>query len=243
MSPRVVRCDDADLAMGTHDTDIEPGEHGRVGGERQDAVGRGQHDAAPVRAVVAPRVGDDLVALDAEPARDQCHIVLIQRFAALERRRGESQSLSVAANPNETGAALLDHVVTARFAAGGQPRVAGSERRVAGEGQFTPGTEDANAVVGPRCSSRVGRRQQERSLRQIGPVGEALHLVGGQTLTIVYDGERIPEVRDIGEDVDLFEGACAHVGYLLPGPPAYTRRSAMEADHPREPRCLQSRRN
>ena len=78
---------------------------------------------------------------------------------------------------------------------------AAADRRVSGEGQLSGPAPDPHPVVG----LRVGRRQQERRLRQVGPVGEAGHLLVGQTVGVVDDRDRVPAIRLAGEHVDLAE--------------------------------------
>ena len=62
---------------------------------------------------------------------------LVDRAGPEQRRRGEAEQAVAAPDPHQAGAALLhDHAGLPRLAAGLQPRVAGAERRVPGEGQL-----------------------------------------------------------------------------------------------------------
>jgi hypothetical protein len=125
-------------------------------------------------------------------------------FGDAQRRRGERQARSVAPHPHEAHAALLhDLARVARHAAGLQPRVAAAERRVAREGEFAAGREDAHPVVG----RGVGGRQQEGGLAQIRPARVGLHLRIAQTVRVVHHGQRVAEQRRVGEHVDLREAA------------------------------------
>src|SRR5262249_41725151 len=63
--------------------------------------------------------------------------------------------------------------------------------------------EDAHAVVGVRFA----RRQDEGRLREVRPVRDPLHVVGGEPVTVEHDGHRVAPVGRVGEDVDLSEGS------------------------------------
>ena len=62
-----------------------------------------------------------------------------------------------------------------------------SDRRMAGEGQFAPGREDAD--IGPL--SRIRRRKDEHRLGQIELARDRLHAVRIEPLGVQHDGERI----------------------------------------------------
>ena len=74
-----------------------------------------------------------------------------------------------------------------------------------GEGELLVGGEDPDPVI----RLRVGGRQQERGLGQVGPVGELLHLPGGEVAGVDHHGERVAPVVFGGEHVHLGEGATA----------------------------------
>ena len=84
-------------------------------------------------------------------------------------------------------------------AAGLEPGVARPERRVAGEGQLPPGREDPHPVVG----AGLRRREHERRLRQVRPVGDPLHRGVVEPVAVEHDGDRVPAERHLGEHVDL----------------------------------------
>lgn len=66
-----VRADQADLAVRPDDADVEPGQDGAVGADGEHLLGRAEHDAAPVGAVVAPGVVEDVVARNAQAAGNE----------------------------------------------------------------------------------------------------------------------------------------------------------------------------
>jgi hypothetical protein len=72
---------------------------------------------------------------------------------------------------------------------------------VPGERQLRAGCEDPHPVVGV-CRRR---RHHERRLGQVHPPGDALHLLGGQTVAVEHDGDRVAEIRRVGEHVDHAE--------------------------------------
>ncbi len=126
---------------------------------------------------------------------------LFDRPFAQQRRRGEGKPLAVAldAQSHETGAALL-HDLLAALASGLRraPGVAAAERRMAGERQLEHGREDPQPVVG---LGRAGR-QHEGRLRQVGPGGVALHLLGREAAAVEHHANRVAQVGDLGEDID-----------------------------------------
>ena len=117
----------------------------------------------PSRAVVDPLRGLDRRGLDAQAADQLRQHRRLDVAAAPQRRRRERQALAVAPDPHQADAALLDDVGAARPAAGGQPRVAAAERRMAGERQLALGREDAHPVVG--LGDRSARSRNVVSLR------------------------------------------------------------------------------
>ncbi len=123
-------------------------------------------------------------------------MLLDERFfdgaGADQRWGGEGEAIRRAADWDQAGGALLDDGVSLlRRAAGFEPGVAGAESWVAGEGELGDGGEDADVVVGVR----LGRWQDEGRLREVRPVGEALHLVGGEAGAVEDDGDRVAAIR------------------------------------------------
>ena len=142
--------------------------------------------------------------VDAGGGRQRGDELVVGRAAAHDRRGGERQAAVGAAHPHETGRALLHHDVGARrLAAGLQPGVARAERRMAGEGQLAARREDPHPVVG----AGLRRREDERRLGEVRPVGDAGELVVGEPVTVEHDGDRVAAVRRLGEHVDLGEAA------------------------------------
>ena len=74
-------------------------------------------------------------------------------------------------------------------------------------GSSPTGGEDPQPVVG----GRVGRGEQERRLRQVGPAGERRHLLVRDPVGVVHHRDRVAEQRLAGEDVDLAERAHAGI--------------------------------
>ena len=108
-----------------------------------------------------------------------------------------------AAHADQAGGALLhDTAGVVRYAAVVQPRAGRPKSGVPGERQFTSRGEDPQPVV----RRRSGGRQNERRLGQIHPARQALHLLVSQVRAIVDDGNRIAEVGDCGEHIDLRKG-------------------------------------
>ena len=161
-----------------------------VGLEREHGVGVVEQQAEPHRAVVEHLGRHDLLRLEAQRGR---HLGQQRgaRRAALERRRGEGQAFALAPDRHQARGALLhDAVRRLGLAAGLQPGMAASQRRMAGEGQLAAGREDAHAVVG----RRLGGRQQEGGLGQVGPLREVLHLRVVEAGAVEHHRERIAEV-------------------------------------------------
>ena len=88
------------------------------------------------------------------------------------------------------------------------------ERRVAGERQLAAGGEDAEPVVG------LGARgaQQERRLRQVGPLREQLHPGVVEVVGVVDDRDRVAGERAGAEDVDLAELVRVSHALSVPAP-------------------------
>jgi hypothetical protein len=77
--------------------------------------------------------------------------------------------------------------------------MAGAQSGVAGKRQFTPRAKNPHSVV----SVWLGGRQHESGLRQIGPVGEGLHVRSAQARSIHYHRQRVAKVWHSGEHIDL----------------------------------------
>ncbi|MNT50413.1 hypothetical protein D3C72_1873330 [compost metagenome] len=89
---------------------------------------------------------------------------------------------------------------------GFQQRVRGAKRGVSREGKLGVGREDADAVIG------IGLRggQYEGCLRQVRPVGNALHLLVAEAFRLKNDRDRVALVRKVGEHINLFEWYRGH---------------------------------
>jgi hypothetical protein len=74
------------------------------------------------------------------------------------------------------------------------------------ERQLAARREDAHAIVG----ARLGRREQETRLAQVGPARERLHALVVERVGAVHDRERVAAQRGGGENVDLGELEAAH---------------------------------
>jgi hypothetical protein len=74
---------------------------------------------------------------------------------------------------------------------------------VPGERELAGGREDPHPVVG----LGLGRGEDERGLGEVRPVGDAKHLVVGETVAVEHDRQRVPEERHGGEHVHLFEAS------------------------------------
>ena len=184
-----------------------------VGFQLQHGVWAVQQQAQPDRAVVQQLRGYHLVGLQPQGAGDLGQQRRV-RCAALQRRRGKRQPLAVTANPHQAHTAFLGDVLwRVRHTARLQPGVAGAQGRVAGKRQLGAGGEDAHAVV--RSGGRaLGRgRQHKRGFRQVSPVREMLHVLGGEVTAIQHHGQRVAQVGRVGEDVNLLEGARCHAAW------------------------------
>ena len=197
------------------------GEPGRVAARHPDvhvdgAGPQGQHGLRarqqhrhPAGPVVRPGQVGDVRPADAQGRGE----VLGERFRYRpgpdERRPGEGQAGRDLADLDQARAAFLDeHLGEGRLPAGLQPGVTGAQGGVARERQLAAGGEDPDLVV----RLLRGRREDERGLGQVGPVGEALHLAGAQPVGVQHDRDWIaPEGRG-GEHIDLHHSSLlAHV--------------------------------
>src|SRR3984885_10607657 len=107
---------------------------------------------------------------------------------------------TAAAHADQADGALLHETAgLVRYATVVQPRACGPKSGVPGERQFPSRGEDPKPVV----RHRSGGRQNERRLGQIRPARQALHLLVGQVRAIVDDRNRIAEIGDRGEHIDL----------------------------------------
>ena len=187
-----------------HHAQLERADRRPVRPQRQHLRRALQHHRAPARAVVDPLVMQHLGRRHAQAGDDARQQLGLERPAAAQRRRREGQAAAVAADAHQADAALLHHQRrVARHAAGGQPGVAASERRVAGKRQFAAGREDAHAVVG----GRVLRRQQEGGLGQVGPAREGGQRLVAQALGGVHHGQRVALEQHGAEDVELMKAS------------------------------------
>ena len=123
----------------------------------------------------------------------------------VSRRCPEGEHAIDAADGDEPGRALLHDPLADRA---GRPPAASQAWQVPRVGCPAKGSspdlrEDAHRVVG----RRIGRRQQEGRLGQVGPAREALHLLGGQARCVVHDRDRVAAQRMHREDIDLLERA------------------------------------
>ena len=176
-----------------------PARMARVGAQREHLGRLAQQHAAPVGAVVAPRMARRCprvprpgrarsVPRRPRPADRTCAAAGRRMRAGPQRRprrRRGGSSPARRRTPARCGRPW-------RLAAGLQPGVAAAQRRVAGERQFATRTEDAQLVVG---LGMLGR-QHEGGLRQVGPVGEATASV--RCTGRGHRGRRRPGCRDRG---------------------------------------------
>jgi hypothetical protein len=132
---------------------------------------------------------------------DVLHERLFDYAGTEQGRCGKREPLVVVADRNETDLAFLyDDTGLLGLPARFEPGVTGAERGVSGERKLRERREDARAVsiLGARC-------EDECRLRQVRPACEALHLVDARPRAVQYDGDGIPRVCDVREDVDLPE--------------------------------------
>ena len=80
----------------------------------------------------------------------------------------------------------------------------GADGRMAGEGQFAAGREDAQ----PRGVDGIARRQHEDRLRQVEFARDRLHARRVEPVAIEHDGERVAGEGDVGEHVERVIGAA-----------------------------------
>jgi hypothetical protein len=73
---------------------------------------------------------------------------------------------------------------------------------MAREGQLGDGREDAQAIVG----LRILGREDECGLRKVRPVRQLLHLLGGESLAVQHNSDRVALVPLRPEDIYLSEG-------------------------------------
>ncbi len=104
-----------------------------------------------------------------------------------------------------------------------EPGVRRAQGGVPRKGQLTVRGEDAQPVV----STRRGRREQERGLRQVGPRGERLHARVVESFAVDHDGHRVAPARVFPKDVHLGEATAAGGGR----PPT---RLALQPVHDRQ---------
>ena len=182
--------------------------------DREHRLGAGQLHGDPAGAVVRPLGVHELLT-----ARRRARP---RPPAGSTRRPGRCAASSAPGRPGLRGAPeryqagwafLHDHVAPGGRAARLQPGVRGAEGRVPGERKLLHRGEDPHPVVRPL----VGRRQQERGLRQVGPAGEQPHLLVGEPVRPVHDRHRVANEWLFGEHVDLSE-LPVHAVHHRPGP-------------------------
>ena len=194
----------------------------RAGPQGEHGLRARQQHRHPARPIVRPGQVGDIGPADAQDRGKVLGERLLHRPGPDERRGGEGQPGRNLADLDQARPAFLDeHLGQGRFPAGLQPGVAGAQGRMTGERQLAAGSEDPDLVV--RLLS--GWRQHERGLGQVGPVGEALHLTGGQPVGVEDDGDRIAPEGPGGEDINFAEAALhtsesAIARNHVPGPPA-----------------------
>jgi enterochelin esterase-like enzyme len=187
--------------------------------DRHDSRAEGEHACRigqlyghPARPVVDPLRVDDVGAGDSEHGGDLRHERRLDVAGSDQRRCGEGQTRTVAAELHQPHRALLDDRVAGRATAGLQPRVAAADRRMARERELLAATRrgvDVDAVVG----RRVGRRHQEGGLGQVRPARDSAHRLVVEPLAVQHHCECVPGVALCGEHVDL-EKPAGHGGSL-----------------------------
>ena len=124
---------------------------------------------------------------DAQTVGDRIEMRL-GRFTKFRLWKREKQPLAVDLDVDQTLAALLHQPASRpRLEAAAQHGVRRPDRRMAREPQFPSGREDPQTVV----SSLVGRRADERRLREVGPGRDQLHLLARQSVTVENDRDRV----------------------------------------------------
>ena len=156
--------------------------HGEVG-ERQAAAGHVRRHAGDV-------VGDSPMA-EASASGDRARR---SRVGLPPVRVAPSSSTTRSSTPTPHSW----RTVPAGQPAGAHERVRRADARVTGEGQLGERREDAHPVVG----AGLGRRAEERRLRQVELEGQRLALLGGQVVGVEHHGQRIAREGPRGEHVD-----------------------------------------
>ena len=133
--------------------------------------------------------------------------LLLMAFGHLAREAQPEQRRFVVREADIGDARRLEAGVTAARL---QPRMAGAQRGVSGKRQLAPRAEDAHAVVGPGRAAFGGGRQHKGGFREVGPVRELLHRLGGQARAVQHHGQGVATVGGGGEHIDLLEGAVVH---------------------------------
>lgn len=193
----LVRADHANLEV-THRDDV------RLYG--QHFLRRAEQHPDPFRTINQPRGVPQRIQWKPQTGRELCTNVVPYGTKPGQWRCSEGQATGVVLHLHQTRAALLNQDA---FSLGHSPCLEPGMRRtqcgVAREGKFLAAREDPHFVV----RLRMRRRQEEGGLRQVGPVGEVLHTLRTEAFGIDDDGERVAEIRHLGEDVDLVERADA----------------------------------
>ena len=178
-----------------------------AGLERQHRARASEQHAEPARAVVDPRRVDDAVAPSAEARQRLRRARRPRPGPERHQRRGGEREPAVGPPDRRSARRRTPGDRRARAPPAPRPGVAGPERRVPGERQLAVGGEDPHAVVG------------------LGPVGGSTNVVSERFVqcakrcisSVVRPSASsttatgLPTKGVGGEDVDLGEGARAHV--------------------------------
>src|SRR5262249_33551852 len=110
--------------------------------------------------------------------------------------------------------------------------VRAAERRMAGEGHFIAGREDAHARIA------AARGQDEGGFGQVELPREILHALAGERSTVLEDAQRITAYRRLilGEDIDDAERESGHPASISTRP----HRSQFPKGMPLEPEGFSS---
>ena len=114
---------------------------------------------------------------------------LVGDGALAQEARSRKASRPSSARPRVRPRTPGPRLRTAGRAALLEPGVCAPQRRVPGKGKLLVGGEDAQPVVG----RRLGGRQQERGLREVGPSCERRHLFVVETVGVVDHGNRVAQ--------------------------------------------------
>lgn len=166
-----------------------------------------------MRAVDQPLVVNHVIFVDAESADSPLEDIWLQRTGARQRGSEERQPAGMAVgafaldpNWNEPCPAFLDQMSgRSRRPTGFQPCMGGTKRRMAGKGQLRARSENADGIVG----LFMGWLDEEYGLGQIHPLGEVLHLIISQAVSVEYDSEPIAVERSGRKNINLLISKCS----------------------------------